>query len=105
MPKYECLNCGRSYWNWGFKDGRKCSDCGGELAERKTDEGRIMEKNRYLLIIMVAKRAKQLLAGAKPLIKTKSKKPVTIALEEIKAGKVYLEKQDALKEEDLFKRV
>jgi len=32
----------------------------------------IMEKNKYLLTMMVAKRAK-LFAGAKPLIKTKSK--------------------------------
>ena len=64
-----------------------------------------MENNRYLLTMMVAKRAKQLIAGAKPLIKTKSKNPVTIALEEIREGKVYLKKQKDLKEEDLFKRV
>ena len=64
-----------------------------------------MENKRYLLTMMVAKRAKQLIAGAKPLIKTKSKNPVTIALEEIREGKVYLKKQKDLKEEDLFKRV
>ena len=49
-----------------------------------------MEKNRYLLTMMVAERAKQLSVGAKPLIKTKSKNPIAIALQEIKAGKVYL---------------
>ena len=107
MPRYECLNCGQTYWSWGFKDGRKCSDCGEKLVEskRKIDEGRIMEKNRYLLVMMVGKRAKQLIAGAKPLIKTKSKNPVSIALKEIEEGKVYLKKQKDLKKEDPFKRV
>lgn len=51
-----------------------------------------MEKNKYLLTMMVAKRAKQLLAEAKPLIKTRSKNPVAIALKEIEEGKVYLKK-------------
>ncbi|MBA7517833.1 DNA-directed RNA polymerase subunit omega [subsurface metagenome] len=105
MPKYECLNCGKAYWNWGFKNGRKCSDCGGKLLESKIDKGRIMEKNRYLLTMMVAERAKQLLAGAKPLVKIKSKNPVDVSLQEIKEGKVYLKKQGTLKEEDLFKKI
>jgi len=53
----------------------------------------------------VAERAKQLSAGAKPLIKTKSKNPVAISLEEIKAGKVYLKKKKDREKEDPFKRV
>jgi len=65
----------------------------------------IMEENKYLLTMMVAERAKQLLAGAKPLIKTRSKEPVAIALQEIKAGKVYLKKKKDLEKEDPFKRV
>ena len=64
-----------------------------------------MEKSKYLLAVIVAKRAKQLLAGVKPLIKTKSKNQVTIALKEIEEGKVYFKKQKDLKKEDLFKRV
>ena len=64
-----------------------------------------MEKNKYLLVMMVARRAKQLLAGAKPLVKIKSKNPVDIALQEIKTGKVYLKKQETLGEEDLFKKI
>lgn len=62
----------------------------------------IMEKNEYLLTMMIAERAKQLLAGAKPLIKTKLKNPVAIALREIEEGKVYLKD---LEKEDPFKRV
>jgi len=63
-----------------------------------------MENNKYLLAVMVAKRAKELEKGAKPLIETKYRKPMMIALEEIKAGKVFIrEKKDSLKSEDVFK--
>ena len=64
-----------------------------------------MEENRYLLTMMVAERAKQLFAGTKPLIKTKFKNPVSIALEEIKEGKVYLNEHKDLEEEDSFKSI
>ena len=63
-----------------------------------------MENNKYLLTMMVAKRAKELEKGAKPLVETKYRKPMLIALEEIKAGKVFIkEKKDSLKSEDVFK--
>jgi len=62
-----------------------------------------MENNKYLLAMMVAKRAKQLEKGAKPLIETKYRKPMLIALEEIKAGKVFIkEKKESLKAEQIF---
>lgn len=47
-----------------------------------------MDDNRYLLTMLVAKRAKQISSGAKPMVKSKSKKPIIIALEEIKQGKI-----------------
>ena len=47
--------------------------------------------------MMIAKRAKQLSAGAKPLIKTKFKNPAVIALEEIEKGKIYLKEPGNLK--------
>ena len=63
-----------------------------------------MENNKYLLSVMVAKRAKELERGAKPLIVTKYRKPIMIALEEIKAGKVFIKKKkESLKSEDVFK--
>ena len=40
------------------------------------------------MIVAAAKRARQILEGAKPLVKHSSVKPVTIALEEINDGKV-----------------
>jgi DNA-directed RNA polymerase subunit omega len=59
--------------------------------------------NKYLLVAMVTKRADQLQAGAKPLVETKYSKPAMVALEEIKAGKVFLkEKKEPLKSEDVF---
>ena len=62
-----------------------------------------MENNKYLLSMMVAKRAKELREGAKPLVETKNNKPIIIALEEIKAGKVYLKEEEGpLKAEQIF---
>jgi len=62
-----------------------------------------MENNKYLLTMIIAKRAKELMKGAKPLVATKSRLPMKIALEEVKAGKVYLkEKEQPLKAEDVF---
>jgi len=65
-----------------------------------------MVNNKYLLAMMIAKRAKELNGGAKPLVKSKYKQPIKIALEEIKAGKVYLkEKEEPLKAEQIFNEV
>lgn len=55
--------------------------------------------------MMVAKRAKQLIAGAKPLIKTNSKSQVAIALKELEAGKFFIKKREDPEKEDLFKRI
>lgn len=65
-----------------------------------------MVNNKYLLVMMVANRAKELTKGAKPLVKSKHKQPTTIALEEIKAGKVFLKvKEEPLKAEQIFNEV
>lgn len=39
--------------------------------------------DKYSLVILTAKRARELINGGKPMIDTKSEKPVTIAMEEI----------------------
>ncbi|HEY8499953.1 MAG TPA: DNA-directed RNA polymerase subunit omega [Clostridia bacterium] len=44
--------------------------------------------NRYTLVIATAKRARMLTNGAQPLAVTKSNKDVTIAITEIKEGKI-----------------
>lgn len=45
-------------------------------------------ESRYSLVVLAAKRAKQLREGAPKLIETDSTNPLTVALEEIAAGKV-----------------
>nr|WP_300005786.1 DNA-directed RNA polymerase subunit omega [Tissierella sp.] len=44
--------------------------------------------SRYTLVMLASKRARQLIEGAEPLIETDSKKPVSIAIKEILAGKI-----------------
>lgn len=46
--------------------------------------------NRYALVMIAAKRAKELQQGNPPYIRTDSKHPLTIALQEIEAGKYPL---------------
>jgi DNA-directed RNA polymerase subunit omega len=52
--------------------------------------------NRYLLVVLAAKRARQLNRGATPQIEAKYRKPTSLALEEIAQGKVGYR----MKEED-----
>jgi DNA-directed RNA polymerase subunit omega len=52
--------------------------------------------NRYLLVVLAAKRARQLNRGAQPLLETKQKKPTSIALEEIADARIAYR----VKEED-----
>jgi len=47
--------------------------------------------NKYALVIVAAKRARQLKDGALPMIDIDSANPVTISLEEIAAGKIRYE--------------
>lgn len=51
---------------------------------------RLEEKvgSKYALVILSAKRARQLKEGLPPLINCRSGNPLTIALEEVAAGKV-----------------
>lgn len=46
--------------------------------------------NKYLLTMMVAKRAKQLNQGYKPLVDINAKNNRQLALREIQEGKVYV---------------
>ncbi|MEN6612703.1 MAG: DNA-directed RNA polymerase subunit omega [Armatimonadota bacterium] len=50
--------------------------------------------SKYALVVLAAKRAKQIKSGVQPLINTDSKNPLTIALEEIAAGKITCEVPD-----------
>ncbi|HEX5322881.1 MAG TPA: DNA-directed RNA polymerase subunit omega [Capsulimonadaceae bacterium] len=58
-------------------------------------------RNRYSLVVLASKRAKQIKEGAPPLIDTSSTNSLTIALEEIAAGKVsYAEHQETAEDDE-----
>jgi len=44
--------------------------------------------SRYTLVLLVSKRARQIVDGSKPLVDPKSSKPVSIAVQEVAEGKV-----------------
>jgi DNA-directed RNA polymerase subunit omega len=48
-------------------------------------------ESKYTLVMVTAKRARQIIDGAQPLVETSSSKPVTIALEELLEGKIKYE--------------
>ena len=47
--------------------------------------------SKYALVVLAAKRARQIKEGARPLVPTESANPLTVALEEIAGGKVKYE--------------
>ena len=55
--------------------------------------------SKFRFVIIASKRAKELLKGAKPRIKSKTRSPIRIAQDEVKAGLVSYEILRAKKEE------
>ena len=47
--------------------------------------------SNYRYVLVAARRARQLLSGARPHIETSTRKPCKVAMEEIQAGKVKWE--------------
>jgi DNA-directed RNA polymerase subunit omega len=50
--------------------------------------------NRYLLVVLAAKRARQINRGAACRVDTRHKKPTSVALEEIAAAKIEYRVKD-----------
>jgi len=48
--------------------------------------------SKYTLVVLAAKRARELMSGGASLVESKSNKQVTIALEEVAQGKVSYER-------------
>ncbi|MEB3429504.1 DNA-directed RNA polymerase subunit omega [Citroniella saccharovorans] len=55
------------------------------------DEIKKVNNSRYAIAMIISKRARKIQEGSKPLIDSKGKKPVTIALDELMAGKIDFE--------------
>ncbi len=51
--------------------------------------------SKYTIVVAAARRARQLMEDGRPLIKTESVQPVTVALEEIVEGKIVIERTKA----------
>ena len=54
---------------------------------------------RYTLAVEAAKRAREIIGGAAPLIETKETKPLSIAIEEINRGLITYSRNEDDKEE------
>ena len=59
---------------------------------------KLEKMDKYALVILAAKRSKQIKAGAKPVIETETSNPITVALEEIAAGKIttHISREDEI---------
>lgn len=53
--------------------------------------------SRYTLVLLVSKRARQLVDGAEPFVNPTSSKPVSIALQEVAEGKFTYTRPDIIK--------
>ena len=53
----------------------------------------LLEKvdNRYSLVVITSKRARQLIDGERPLIEMNSTKPLTLAINEVHVGEITYE--------------
>ena len=92
------------------------------MDQRETDEDRLAlpgakppdqpwfipsddEQSVYRFIIAASKRARQLQAGARPLIPTTSRKPTKIGMEEIRQGSVAVDMNPTDKPEETGEEV
>ncbi len=48
--------------------------------------------SKYTLVVLAAKRAREIMAGQNILVEARSNKPVTVALEELAADKITYER-------------
>ncbi len=62
---------------------------------RVIDELETKIGGRFQLTVLLQKRIRELVAGAPRLVETRSENPIDIAIEEIRAGKIELIKEDA----------
>lgn len=56
--------------------------------------------NRYELVIATSRRARQIAAGDEPMTKVKEESPVTLAANEIAEGKVEIERENEIVQEE-----
>ena len=57
--------------------------------------------SRYSIVIAAAKRARQLIGGDEKLVNTNTRKPLSIAVEELAEGKVKIVSEDDKEEDEI----
>jgi DNA-directed RNA polymerase subunit omega len=62
-----------------------------KVVNSEVEEGeQPLVNSRYSIVIATAKRARQLISGATPMVAIESKKPLSIAVEELNQSKVKI---------------
>ncbi len=70
------------------------------MPDEKNEPGWTSEvDSKYRLVLLAAKRSKQIQKGARPRLESLAKKPTRVALEEVRRGLVQY--QPTMKEEDV----
>lgn len=57
-------------------------------------------QSRYSIVIATAKRARQIIAGDEPMVITRGKKPLSVAVEELYESKVKIVSEEDTPEEE-----
>ena len=68
----------------------------GNMARITVEDSLKAAKNRFALVVLTAKRSRQLLKGSKPLTDIKNNREIVASLREIAAGKVMYANPDYL---------
>ncbi|MBQ6660470.1 MAG: DNA-directed RNA polymerase subunit omega [Lachnospiraceae bacterium] len=76
-----------------------------EVVNAGSEEGDPIVSSRYSIVLATAKRARQIISGAEPLVTPKCSKPLSIAVQEVWEGKVRIlgtgeEEDDAFSDND-----
>ena len=68
-----------------------------KVVNQDVEEGATkIDNSRYSIVLATAKRARQIIAGAEPLVMHKSEdKPLSIAIEELNKGKIKIVAEDS----------
>ncbi len=70
-----------------------------KINEENAAEGKAPITSRYSVVLATSKRARQITNGAEPLARSKSGKPLSIAVEEFYEGKVKMSSEPETEEE------
>lgn len=62
-----------------------------EVVNSEVEPGeRPIVNSRYSIVMATAKRARQIIGGSEPLVKSAGKKPLSMAVEELNEGKIKI---------------